>query len=147
LKSKTEIWKADSEINRVRAEAKKLIIEPEKQAAYFKTLEKKGLLKSSEASIDNVLSLDKENLLERRLQTFVLKLGLAKTPKEARQLITHKKVKVNDRIVTIPSYLVKLDEEKSISLIKTIKKEKPAEKLSPELNEKPEEAEIAEAQQ
>ena len=145
LKNKSEIWKAESEINRIRTEAKKLIIDPEKQVLFFQTLEKKGLLKSSEASIDNVLSLTKENLLERRLQTFVLKLGLAKTIKEARQLITHKKIKIKDRIITIPSYIVKSNEEKLISLIKTIKKEKTKEKLNPETEIKePESAETQE---
>ncbi len=133
LKNKSEIWKAESEINRIRTEAKKLILEPEKQALFFKNLENRGLIKSSEASIDNVLSLTKETLLERRLQTFILKLGLAKTSKEARQLITHRKIKIKDRVITIPSYIVKLNEEKSITLIKPIKKEKPAkEKLNPE---------------
>jgi small subunit ribosomal protein S4 len=141
LKNKSEIWKADSEVNRIRTEAKKLIIEPEKQALFFKTLQNKGLLKSSEASIDNVLSLKKEDLLERRLQTFILKLGLAKTIKEARQLITHRKIKLKDRVVTIPSYLVKSDEEKSISLIKAVKKEKNNIKLNPE------KAEIIETQE
>ena len=142
LKNKSEIWKAESEIKRIRTEAKKLIIEPEKQTSFFKNLEKKGLLRSSEASIDNALSLTKENLLERRLQTFVVKLGLAKTPKEARQLITHRKVMINGRIVTIPSYSVSLNEEKSISVIKIVKKEKPEEKLNPEAIA---EAEVSEA--
>ena len=73
LKNKTEIWKADSEVNRIRAQAKKLIVNPEKQESFFKKLEDLGLLKSKEASIDSVLSLTKENLLDRRLQTIVFK--------------------------------------------------------------------------
>lgn len=133
LKNRTEIWKAGSKVNRIRTEAKKLIIEPEKQELFFKTLVNKGLIKSSEASIDHVLGLQKESLLDRRLQTFVFKLGFAKTIKEARQLITHKKIKVSDRIVTIPSYHVNAKEEKLISLTKPIKVKKTEKSvLSPE---------------
>jgi small subunit ribosomal protein S4 len=115
LKNKTEIWKAESEINRIRTEAKRLIIEPEKQDAFFKNLELKGLIKG-ETTIDAVLSLKKENLLDRRLQTVVFKLGLTGTIKEARQLITHRKITIDGKIVTIPSYIVKAGEE---SLIKS----------------------------
>jgi small subunit ribosomal protein S4 len=123
LKNKSEIWKADSEINRIRTEAKRLIVEPEKQEAFFKNLETKGLIKSSGTTIDAVLSLTKEDLLNRRLQTIVFKLNLAKTIKEARQIITHRKIKINDKIVTIPSYIVKAVEENKIksSVIKKTK--------------------------
>jgi small subunit ribosomal protein S4 len=117
LKNKSEIWKAESRINRIRTEAKKLIIEPEKQELFFRRLESMGLIKSKDATIDAVLSLTKENLLDRRLQTIVFKLGLAKTIKEARQLIGHRKIKT-DHIITIPSYIVRLDEENKISLAK-----------------------------
>lgn len=124
LKNRSEIWKAESEINRIRTEAKRLIVEPEKQEAFFKNLETKGLISSSDSTIDSVLSLTKENLLNRRLQTILLKLNLATTIKEARQLITHRKIMINDRIVTIPSYIVKAAEEKSIKSLASAKKTK-----------------------
>jgi small subunit ribosomal protein S4 len=119
LKSKSEIWKAEAKINRIRAQAKQLIIQPEKQKTFFEKLEKIGLIKASEASIDTVLSLTKENLLNRRLQTIVLRLGLAKTMNESRQLITHRKIKLGDTLITIPSYTVDIDEEGKISKIAT----------------------------
>lgn len=125
LKNRTEIWRAESKVSRFRNQAKKIIVLPEKQKTFFEKLEKIGIIKkTSESTIDAVLSLKKEDLLERRLQTIVFKLRLAKTPNEARQLITHRKIKISNKIVTIPSYIVKLEEENKISLVKQEKKEK-----------------------
>ncbi len=46
-------------------------------------------------------------LLERRLDNVVYRLGLARTRKEARQIVGHKHVLVNGKQVKIPSYLIK----------------------------------------
>ena len=46
-------------------------------------------------------------LLESRLDNVVFRLGLARTRKEARQIVDHKHVMVNGKQVNIPSYLVK----------------------------------------
>lgn len=46
-------------------------------------------------------------LLESRLDNVVFRLGLARTRKEARQIVDHKFVTVNGKQVNIPSYLVK----------------------------------------
>ncbi len=46
-------------------------------------------------------------LLERRLDNVVYRLGLAPSRKTARQLITHGHFMVNDRVVDIPSYLLR----------------------------------------
>ena len=46
-------------------------------------------------------------LLESRLDNIVFRLGLARTRKEARQIVDHKHVLVNGKCVNIPSYLVK----------------------------------------
>src|SRR3989344_657462 len=45
-------------------------------------------------------------LLERRLDNVVFRLGLARTRSQARQLVSHRHIKVNGRNVTIPSYMV-----------------------------------------
>ena len=45
-------------------------------------------------------------LLERRLDNVVFRLGLARTRKEARQIVDHKHVLVNGKCVNIPSYRV-----------------------------------------
>lgn len=46
-------------------------------------------------------------LLERRLDNVIFRMGLARTRKEARQIVDHKHVTVNGRVVNIPSYIVK----------------------------------------
>ena len=46
-------------------------------------------------------------ILESRLDTVIFRMGLARTRKEARQIVDHKHVLVNGKQVNIPSYLVK----------------------------------------
>jgi small subunit ribosomal protein S4 len=45
-------------------------------------------------------------LLERRLDNVVFRLGLARTRMEARQMVDHKHITVNGKVVNIPSYLI-----------------------------------------
>ena len=45
-------------------------------------------------------------LLERRLDNVVFRMGLARTRKEARQVVDHKHILVNGKVVNIPSYLI-----------------------------------------
>lgn len=47
-------------------------------------------------------------LLERRLDNVIFRLGLARTRREARQIVGHKHVTVNGRVVSIPSFLVRV---------------------------------------
>jgi small subunit ribosomal protein S4 len=47
------------------------------------------------------------NLLERRLDSAVYRLGLGATRTDARQLVRHKHLQVNGRTVNIPSFLLK----------------------------------------
>ena len=47
-------------------------------------------------------------ILESRLDNVVFRLGLARTRKEARQIVRHKHVTVNGKAVDIPSYQVKV---------------------------------------
>jgi small subunit ribosomal protein S4 len=49
--------------------------------------------------------------LELRLDNVVRKLGFATSPSQARQLVLHKNVRVNDRVVNIPSYAVKMNDK------------------------------------
>ena len=46
-------------------------------------------------------------LLESRLDNIVFRMGLARTRREARQIVDHKHITVNGKVVNIPSYLVK----------------------------------------
>ena len=45
-------------------------------------------------------------MLESRLDSVVFRMGFARTRREARQVVDHKHVMVNGKVVNIPSYLV-----------------------------------------
>ena len=118
LRNKHELWRHHSQLTKFRIIARTLLA---KTATERAKLEKELLNKlyrlgitAEKATIDDVLDLSIENLLERRLQTHILRLGLAKSPQQARQFITHGHITINERRVTIPSYLVLRGEEKTI---------------------------------
>lgn len=67
------------------------------------------------STLDEVLALNTENILSRRLQTLTYLKGFAGTPEQARQLISHGHIAIGNRRVTIPGYMVKKDEEGEIS--------------------------------
>jgi len=123
LKNKKEIWKAEAKIKSLRKKAKKLISANEKeQKDFFERIKKIGLKVNSVA---DVLVLDKKDYLGRRLQTILVKKSLAPTIKTARQLIVHKKVLIDGRIINSPSYTVPSKFEDKISVkANKIKKEK-----------------------
>lgn len=118
LKNKREIWKAESAIGRIRRQAKKLItVGKEKQEELLNKLKKEGF---KVEKIADILALDKEDWLKRRLQSILIEKRLAK-PRQARQLIAHKHVSIGGKIVNIPGYIVKINEEDKIE-IRGIKK-------------------------
>ncbi len=46
-------------------------------------------------------------LLERRLDSVIFRMGLARTRRESRQIVNHKFITVNGKCVSVPSYLIK----------------------------------------
>lgn len=60
--------------------------------------------------------------LERRLDNVIYQLGFCTSRSQARQFVGHGFVKVNDRRVNIPSFLVKPNDEITMSFNKTGKK-------------------------
>ncbi len=118
LRNKRELWKHKTQLSRIRAIARGLLAQsPEvrikAETVLLDKLKRMGLLSES-ATLDHVLDLTLEDILNRRLQTFVYKLGLAKTIHQARQFITHGHIMVNGRVVRVPSYIVKSGEENTI---------------------------------
>ncbi|MEM0155581.1 MAG: 30S ribosomal protein S4 [Thermoplasmataceae archaeon] len=121
LKNKRELWRTQSILESFRAQARylqaKIRYNDERATNQFrlmiKRLSRYSIL-GDNASLDDVLSLNLESILERRFQTLVAKKNLARTPKQARQLITHGHVFLNGRRVTIPGILVEGTEEDSI---------------------------------
>jgi len=127
LKNKREIWKAKAKLEVIRNTAKKIIhSSEEEQMRFIEKLKKQGF---NVASPVDVLALAEEDILKRRLQTLVLKKGIATTPKGARQLITHKHILIGDRKINIPSYHVSVDEEKNIKKVLKQKNKPKQEKI------------------
>jgi len=118
LKNMREIWKAKSQLRRHRRQAMRLIGVVDTSEGHGKremddllrSLYTKGLI-SSDASLDDILSLSTEDMLSRRLQAQVYYKGLACSMKQARQLVTHGQICIGNQKVTIPSYQVSRDEE------------------------------------
>ncbi|MBI5148304.1 30S ribosomal protein S4 [Candidatus Pacearchaeota archaeon] len=126
LKNKKEIWKAKSAIENIRKRAKSLISDKEKQYEFIEKLKKQGF---SVSNIDDILSLEKEAWLDRRLQTILVKKKMANTPRQARQLIVHKHILVNGKTINAPSYLVPKHFEDKITKKIKHKKEKKKEQI------------------
>jgi small subunit ribosomal protein S9e len=87
--------------------------------ALIRRLVRIGVLDESRMKLDYVLALRVEDFLERRLQTCVYKLGLAKSIHHARVLIKQRHIRVGKQIVNVPSYMVRLDSQKHIDFALT----------------------------
>ena len=118
LRTKKELWKAHTELSRVRQQPRSLLaltqkVRDEKEPILLKSLSRIGLI-STEATLDDVLNLKPTDLLARRLQTIVSsKLGF-KTPYQARQAVIHGHIMIGERKIDIPSYTVTVEEESDI---------------------------------
>jgi len=115
LHRKEEIWRTQTLLRNFRGQARNLLAASGTQAEretkqLLDRLQKLGLVGAG-ATLDDVLGLTIEKLLERRLQTLVLRKGLAKTPLQARQLVLHGHITIGGKQVNVPSYLVPVEEE------------------------------------
>jgi small subunit ribosomal protein S4 len=118
LRTKRELWKAHTELSRVRHQARSLLalrqdVRAEKEPILMKSLARIGLV-SSDATLDDVLNLNANDLLSRRLQTLVTKKFGFKSPYQARQAVIHGHIMIGDRKVDIPSYTVTVEEENNV---------------------------------
>jgi small subunit ribosomal protein S4 len=118
LRNKRELWTHRTELSTLRRRARQLLsmnpvdrIDTEKEL--IRKLSNLGLV-SERANLDNILELTIQDLLERRLQTFVFRKGLAKSLFQSRQLITHGHIAIAGRKVKSPSYMIKIDDEPSL---------------------------------
>ena len=121
LKTKRELWKTQTELSRVRLQARSLLAlrqdeRERKEPILMQSLSKIGLV-NEDSTLDDVLNLQVTDLLSRRLQTIAQKKLYFKTPYQARQAIVHGHIMIGDSVVTIPSYIVKTEEEAKIHLI------------------------------
>ena len=122
LKNVREIWVLQAELRKVRREARKSLALPEgkKEETLGKVVKKLARLDilPENATVDDILSLSIKDFLERRLQTRVFRKGMAKTMKQARQLIVHGFISVNGRRVRSPGMLISKEEDATIAYYK-----------------------------
>jgi small subunit ribosomal protein S4 len=85
----------------------------EKETKLLNYLSRLGIVEDS-STLDDILNLKIEDILERRLQTLVMKRSNLKSPYQARQIVVHGHVSIGDRKINLPGYLVKKDEETQI---------------------------------
>ena len=126
LKNKEELWRAQSELRGYRREARRLIgeaqgdttVAAEAGEEFLARLKRIGVLDEGD-SLDDVLSLDETDILERRLQTVAYRKGIGNTPKQSRQFITHGHVTVDGARVGSPSMKVDVTDEDAIEFDET----------------------------
>ena len=123
LRCKREIWRVQLALAKIRKSARVLLTLPEKDprrmfegTALIRRLNRYGLLGEEEKKLDFILQLSTQKLLERRLQTKVWKMGLAKSIHMARCLIRQRHVNVGKQLVNVPSFLVRVNSERHVGL-------------------------------
>ena len=107
-KSKRKLTRANRKVSEYGLQLK----EKQKAKFIYGVLEKP--FRNYYRRADNMKGMTGENLmilLESRLDNVVFRMGLARTRREARQMVTHKFIMVNGKTVNIPSYLVKAGDE------------------------------------
>jgi small subunit ribosomal protein S4 len=122
LKNKRELWRAQSLIRTLREQSRELQArlrtrDPQAEIEMRELLarcSRLALLPPEGSTLNDVLTLGTEEVLQRRFQTILYRKGLAYTPKQARQFIVHGHASIAGRKVTIPGYLVKRAEEDKI---------------------------------
>ncbi len=114
LRNKRELWRHRTDLSLYRRQARNLLALPAEERA---TMEKElidklirlGMLK--DASLDHVLDLTLEDVLERRLQTIVFRKGFSCSMYHARQLVTHGHIAIDGAKVTTPRRVISSAEE------------------------------------
>lgn len=126
LRNKREIWRVAFTLAKIRKAARELLTLEENDSkrlfegnALIRRLMRSGILDKSKNKLDHVLALKIEDFMERRLQTQVFKLGLAKSIHHARVLIRQRHIRVGKHIVNVPSFMVRLDSQKLIDFALT----------------------------
>lgn len=117
LRNKREVWRVKYTLAKIRKAARELLTLEEKDEkrlfqgnALLRRLVRIGVLDESRMKLDYVLGLKMEDFLERRLQTQVFKLGLAKSYHHARVLIRQRHIRWVDIVTTMRAIWIDNDE-------------------------------------
>ena len=116
-----EIWREKSALRRHRNQAMKLIGRVDSSEGHYAnekeqllgSLYKKGLLQEG-ADDGDVLEINVEHMLARRLQSVVYYRGLAPSMRAARNLIVHGHICIGEQRMTVPGYHVLKEEEEQL---------------------------------
>eukprot|EP01129_Flabellula_baltica_P001739 TRINITY_DN11665_c0_g1_i1.p1 TRINITY_DN11665_c0_g1~~TRINITY_DN11665_c0_g1_i1.p1 ORF type:complete len:193 (+),score=53.89 TRINITY_DN11665_c0_g1_i1:26-604(+) len=121
LKNKREIYRVRLTLAKIRKTARTLLTMEEKDPrrifegeALLRRLHRYGILDENKNTLDYVLQLQVEDFLERRLQTQVLKLALARSIHQARVMVRQKHIRVRNQLVHVPSFMVRVDSQRHI---------------------------------
>ncbi len=117
-----ELWKATTEVGKIRRNVRAVLAGRASEGVgnqIIARLVRYGVVKSG-ATLDDLLVVSPEAILDRRLQSVVYKKGMSKSVKQARQLIVHGFIAIEGQRVHAPGYLVTSDEESRISYYKPI---------------------------
>lgn len=119
LRNKRELWRHSTELSNYRRQARQMLaLTPSERQQLEKELVDKlakiGIL-AEEPSLDRVLDLTLDNILERRLQTIVFRKGMAASMHHARQLVTHGHIALDSARVTTPARLITIGEADRIA--------------------------------
>jgi len=124
LRNKREVWTIENTLRKYRRTARRLLAESAAKGTLsghtkrerdqlILMLQRIGILKG-DTDLDDILSLEIGDILERRLQTQVYRQGLAHSMRQARQFITHGHTAISGHKVTVPSYAVSKADEMRI---------------------------------
>jgi len=118
LRNKRELWKAQTEVARLRNQARALLslsaeARSDKETQLLNFLNRIGIVNEYE-TLEDILNLKIEDLLERRLQNIIMRKTGNKSPYFSRQLVVHRHVSIGNRFINLPGYLVKKNEEQQI---------------------------------
>jgi len=122
LKNKREVWRVQLTLARLRKAARELLTLEEHDErrifegqALLRKCFRMGLLNENENKLDYILGLTIPKFMERRIQTVVLKSTLsAKSIHHARVMVRQRHIRVGKNLVTVPSFMVRIDREKQL---------------------------------
>ena len=119
LRRKNELWKMNSFLRNMLVRAKTIIGSSTKQSEIEKIqlLHKAhslGLVEKN-SKIEDILNINVKNVMDRRIQTLLVRKNMAKTMEQARQFIVHGHINVGEKKITSPSHLVNVSEESGMA--------------------------------
>jgi len=141
LKNNKEIWRAEAFVRNARQQARRLIGKKDDEAEAGKKLLLGRLVRlgiiPKDTTLADILAINVKDVLGRRLQTILREKGIAKTMKEARQMIIHGQVKYGGRKHTIPGTIVPTEFEGTISYTGTSRAPRSPKKKAERAEESP----------